>query len=183
MKKKLVLFALLLSATCVYAQKHKIWVGAELGYGVTLSDKGDLYDMSYADHKDMRIGMLKLLVGYYVTPDLSLGVGAGSSNYNPGTLNILPVFLDVRYHPFKNKRILLNGDIGCAFLTPAAYKKGKLLMDFSVGYKVLDKKVSIIPAIGYNYCGYDAGISVSDNIPLKDSQNKHSLFVKVGVIF
>ncbi len=131
----------------------------------------------------MRMGMLKVLVGYYVTPALSLGVGAGSSSYNPGAKNVLPVFLDVRYHPFKNKRFLLNGDIGCAFLTPAAYSKGELLMDFSVGYKVLDKKVSIIPAIGYNYCGYDVGVPAYNNMQLVDSQNRHSLFVKVGVVF
>lgn len=182
--KRLVLFVLLLSATCLYAQKHKLWGGVEVGYGITLSDKGDLYDISYADHKNMRMGTLKLLLGYYITPDVSLGVGVGSNSYNPlNTLNVLPVFLDVRYHPFRNKRILLNGDVGYTLLTPSDHKTGKFLMDFSVGYKVLDKKISIIPAIGYNYCSYDAGISSSDNMGLDDNQHKHSLFVKVSVVY
>ncbi|MEG2855768.1 hypothetical protein, partial [Bacteroides sp.] len=72
---------------------------------------------------------------------------------------------------------LLNGDIGYNLATSENNKDGKWLFDFSFGYKLLDKRISIIPAIGYNYCSYSIDGSSKMN------QSRHSLFLKVGVAF
>lgn len=176
--RKLLLLILLLTPTLTYAQKHKLWGGIEIGYGVSLSDKGDLYQATYGTDNKMAISSIRALIGYYVVPNFSLGVGLGLNSYTQlEGLNTLPVFLDVRYHPFSNKSFLLNGDIGYNLLTSEDNKDGKYLCDFSFGYKFLDKRISIIPAIGYNYCNYSInGVS-------KMNQSKHSIFLKIGVVF
>ena len=176
--RKLLLVILLFAATCSYAQNRKLWGAVEVGYGISLSDKGDAYDVSYGSDHKMAMSLIRALLGYYVTPDLSLGAGIGLNSYTQlEGLNTLPVFIDVRYHPFTNKRFLLNGDIGYNLATSENNKDGKWLFDFSFGYKLLNKRISIIPAIGYNYCSYSIDGSSKMN------QSRHSLFLKVGVAF
>jgi hypothetical protein len=176
--RRLLLFILLFSSTYTYAQNRKLWGGIEVGYGISFSDKGDAYDVSYDNDHKMLINTIRILLGYYVTPDLSLGTGVGFNSYTElEGLNTLPVFIDVRYRPFTNKRFLLNGDIGYNLFTSENNKDGNLLFDLSFGYKLLDKRICIVPAIGYNYCNY------SINGTSKINQSRHSIFLKVGVVF
>jgi hypothetical protein len=182
--KKILLFVLILSATGLYAQQRKTWGAVEVGYGFTMAEKGGFYDEWHGIDPDFSIRTLKLLFGYYIIPDLSVGAGIGLNGYLPlAPLNTTPLWLDLRYHPFKNKKLLLNSAIGHSFFTPSEQDGENIQIDIALGYKVLDKRIDIIPAIGYNYCNYSMSAFSADELPTDRNQNKHSLFAKVSVMF
>lgn len=61
-----------------YSQtNHRLWGGFEVGYGLSLSDRGDNYKVSYGGDTKMTISTLRGIVGYYVIPQLSVGAGIG----------------------------------------------------------------------------------------------------------
>jgi hypothetical protein len=181
----------------------KLWGGLELGYGLSLQDKGDYYNFSYGHREpmapgvvppNMDINILRLLLGYYVTPQLSLGVGIGFNTYNMPPVSVVPLYMDVRYHPIRhNPNIILNIAAGYSlFTSPQPSRgevKGKFLSDFAIGYKLFTiKKVSFVPFIGYNYINYTitdsynyVGDPVVDNFNF--NQSRHSVFLKIGVYY
>lgn len=178
MRKILLLIVLFLGGNSYSQENRKLWGGIEIGYGISLSDTGDLSNVNFGSNNNMFISSLKAILGYYVMPELSLGLGIGLNSYTKPGLNTLPMWLDVRYHPFFNKEFQINGDLGYTIATSESNRDGKFLADFSVGYALFKiKKAHIVPAIGYNFCNY----SVKGT--KKMNQSRHSLFLKVGVIF
>jgi len=174
MKRVLLLIFIFVAINSFSQNTRKIWGGIELGYGLSLSDDGDCYDISFGNSNKMSISSIRAILGYYITPDLSLGAAIGLNSYSKPGLNILPVFLDVRYHPFNNKNIQFNGDIGYVLTTSENNRDGKLLADLSVGYILLsNKKVNLIPAIGYNLCTYEV------KADKKYNQSRHSVLFKI----
>lgn len=176
MPRKLIILSasILLTLTSISAQsKNKLWAGAEVGYGITLSDEN-------ITQSNKSISTLRALAGYYVAPNLSLGVAVGLSSYI--ITNTVPLFLDVRYHPIgSNPNYVVNWAVGYALATSENDVEGKFTTDISLGYKILDMgKIQFVPAIGYNYNTYSI-----DN-PLTTSSNnysQHSLFLKIGLLF
>lgn len=178
MKKILLLIFLFLGINLYSQENRKLWGAFEVGYGITLSDNGDLFDVNFGNNNKMYISSLRAIIGYYIMPELSLGLGIGLNSYTKPGLNTLPIWLDVRYHPFLNKKFQINGDIGYAMATSENYLDGKLIADLSFGYELFKiKKIKIVPGIGYNFCNYSVKEMKNMN------QSRHSFFLKIGVIF
>lgn len=184
--KKLLLLLLLCLPTFMYAQrherqrKHKLYGEFDVSLGKTYLDRGGAYNLSTSkNYDDMKARSLRLLMGYYLKPELSVGVGVGFYYYSfPDGLNMVPVFLDVKYHPFYNKNFLFDGSLGYNLVTLQDDRSGKWIFDFSFGYQLWrNTSLSLIPSIGYNYCNYEF---IYDG---KWSQSRHSLFVKVALMF
>lgn len=126
----------------------------------------------------MSASSIRAIIGYYFVPQMSVGLGVGLNSYTKPGLNTLPVWLDLRYHPIEdNLNFVLNAGVGYSMITSEDALKGKFQADISAGYKVYNlKKISIVPAIGYNFCNYS----------LKDThrgQSRHSLFLKIGFFY
>ena len=158
MKKTfLIVFLFIVAFLSSYSQtNNKLWGGLEIGYGLSLSDRGDLYNISYDSNNKMSMSSLRGIVGYYILPNLSLGGAIGLNSYTKPQLNTVPLSLDLRFHPLiDNLDLVLNSNLGYIIATSESDEKGKLFADLSVGYKVLNiSKVAVIPAIGYNYIGH-----------------------------
>lgn len=175
MYRKLIVFSvlILLTLASISAQsKSKIWGGVEIGYGVTLSDEN-------ISQSDKSISTLRGLLGYYVVPNLSLGVGVGLSGYI--VANTVPLCLDVRYHPINsNPNYVVNWAVGYSLATSENDVKGKFMTDISLGYKIFNiGKMKLVPAIGYNYNTY----SIENGLNSKNDYSQHSLFLKIGLLF
>jgi hypothetical protein len=180
--KKLLLVLFSMMSIASYSQNSKLWGGLEVGYGLNLSDKGDSYKISYGGDTKMTITSLRGILGYYVIPQLSIGAGIGFNSYTVPSLNAVPVCLDIRYHPLENRNFLLNGNIGYSLATSEEEFDSKVMTDISIGYKISNiGKFSLVPAIGYNFINY------SINSPFENEKNlnqsRHSLFIKVGLIY
>ena len=182
MNMKFVLIFILgtITLTGMQAQtNNKLWGGIEVGYGLGLSDRGDSYKISRGDGYKMAYSSLRAIVGYYVLPNFSVGGGIGLGSYTNPSLNTIPVFLDLRFHPLENnKKFILNGNLGYSIATSETDLNSKFQGEFSVGYKIFELgKISLIPSLGYNYCNY------SIESLNKGSQSKHSLFLRVGFFY
>lgn len=180
MKFVLICILSVVTLTTVQAQtNNKLWGGIEVGYGLGLSDRGESYKISRGDGYKMSYSSLRAIIGYYVLPNFSVGGGIGLGSYTDLSLNTVPVFLDLRFHPLEdNKNFILNGNLGYSIATSETALKSKFQGEFSVGYKIFDLgKISLIPSLGYNYCNY------SIESLNKGSQSRHSLFLRVGFIY
>jgi hypothetical protein len=181
MKKSLIILLFLTSFFPLFSQTNgKLWGGLELGFGIGLADKGNMYDISFGDDNKMTTGTIRGVLGYYVMPQLSIGAGIGLSSYTKPGINTIPVCFDMRFHPMKdNMNLVLNGDFGYALSTNENDLKGKFITDISVGYKLFNiKKISFTPFIGYNYSNYKV-----DNAFGKSTQSRHSVFFKIAAIY
>jgi hypothetical protein len=117
---------------------RKLWGGLEVGYGLSISDKGGIYKYSYGNDTKMSISYVRGILGYYIVPQMSVGIGIGLSSYTKPAVNTVPVCLDLRYHPVVNTHnLVLNGSLGYSLLTSENELKEKILTDISVGYIIL----------------------------------------------
>jgi hypothetical protein len=205
MKRILLFLISSISLFPAYSQTNgKLWGGLEAGYGIGLSDKGDYYNLSYGsgnipfaewqpislgvNRSEMDVNIIRLVLGYYVIPQLSLGAGIGfNTNSLPG-VSTLPLYIDIRYHPVAdNPNLVLNVAAGYAPLISEHDTKGKFLADFSVGYKLFNlKKVSFVPFIGYNFINYSLSNPYNypnDPIAGTFNQSRHSIFLKIGMFY
>jgi hypothetical protein len=172
---------------------NRLWGGLEIGGGISLADKGKMYNITYGDSK-MTTGTIRAIIGYYITPQISIGGGIGQSgyldpalrtpppcgNYRSAALSTLPLCLDFRFHPIQdNLKLVLNANVGYSLLTNESDLNSKFMTDIAVGYKIANiGKISIVPAIGYNYNNYSI-----DNVYEKSNQSKHSVFLKIGIFY
>lgn len=176
--KSIIVTLLLFCMLTANAQNNRLWGGIEVGYGYSLAEKKDVYGISYP--KNNSFSSIQAILGYYVVENLSVGVGIGLNGYsNPG-LNTLPLFLNLKFHPFHNKNIVFSGDLGYSLLSNEANIDAGLLTSMSVGYKVCKiKKISIVPAIGYNFCQY----FVKGMNGMNHNDNRSSVFLKLGIVY
>lgn len=179
MKNVVVTISLFFCMLIANAQNKRLWGGVEVGYGYTLAKKESVNGISYPNTNTF--SSIQAVLGYYAIEDkFSIGIGSGLYGYsNPG-LNILPLFLNLRLHPFHDRNIILGSNLGYSLLTNEDIFKAGFLMDAFVGYKVCNiKKVSIIPSLGYNFCQY----SVKGTDGIKHNNNRNSVFIKLGLAF
>lgn len=179
MKNVVVTILLLFCMLIANAQNKRLWGGIEVGYGYTLAKKENVYGICYPNSNSF--SSIQAVLGYYAIEDkLSIGISSGLYGYsNPG-LNILPLLLNLKLHPFNNRNIILGGNLGYSLLTNETNFKAGLLMDAFVGYKICNIwKVSVIPSFGYNFCQY----SVNGTDGIKHNNNKNSIFLKLGLAF
>jgi hypothetical protein len=124
---------------------NSLWGSVEVGYGRSFED-------GYRG-VNMYLASLRAKIGYYLTPQFSLGVGIGLNGYHTYTVNTLPVVLDIKYHPIKTiPKLYAYADIGAS--VSDSYEDGftsGFLSDIGLGYKIyLGKRTSLNPAVGYN---------------------------------
>lgn len=179
--KKIILTVIFITCALIVVSaqpNNRFWGTIEFSYGYSFAERNDIYGISYPQNNS--VSFLHAIAGYYVTENMSIGVGVGINGYsNPG-LNNVPLFLDFRFHPLQSKKVILNGSIGHALVTNETNLKAGALANISVGYHLFKiKKVSIVPAIGYNYCQYSA----KDINGTKHRDNRSSIFVKLGVVY
>lgn len=175
---KYIILVLLLFPLSAKAQSRKLWGSVDIAYGYSLAQKKDMYGVSHPSSNSY--SNIQGVMGYYLTPNFSIGIGVGLSGYsNPG-LNCMPLFANLKVHPFLNKKISLNSDIGYSVLSNEAKIKAGFYTNISVGYKVWEfKKISLIPALGYNFCHYNI-TTKSEN---KIQGNRNSLFLKLSIMY
>ena len=176
--RSIIVTLLLFCILAANAQNNRLWGGVEVGYGYSLAEKKDVHGISYP--KNNSFSSIQAVLGYYVVEKLSVGAGIGLNGYsNPG-LNILPLFLNLRFHPFQNKQIVFSGDLGYALLSNEDNMEAGFLTSISVGYQVCKvKKIGIIPAVGYNFCQY----SVKAASGINHNDNRSSVFLKLGIVY
>lgn len=180
--KKIIILTIIcvFSFNLVFPQSHrKFWGGIEVAKGMAFSDQGEMYDVTFKIDHDT-YNSLRAVFGYYVTPDLSLGASIGLAHYNGISLNTAPVCLDIRYHPLPaNWHWTLLGDIGYSIMGEDGSYKSKMQADIAIGYdfRINKKNWRLIPSLGYNYNQY------TYDYHSIGTQNRHSLFLRLGLTF
>jgi hypothetical protein len=186
MKQILLAFALFVTGVAGVAAQpgtnKKFWGTIEYTSGITLADRGKYYNNALLDGNGMMgIIDLRAIVGYYVHPNLSLGVGVGTNTqfgYNTDhRIQGFPLLFDVRYHAFSDKRLFLNGVVG-GFSPSYELTDLGWFTDLLVGYQLNISKVRFAPAAGFNMSRYSI-------VEFNDAYNRtrFSVIVKLGILF
>ena len=173
MKKYLVVtICLTLFAVTSQAQKKenaRWWAGIELMEGYTFKpskpEGGFLADLN---NNSNTAAAFHAVAGYYVTNNLSLGLGAGFMGYNREREGYVP----------NCEKLLLNAQLGTSFGSEGENYKAKFTSDLSVGYALRWKAVSFIPAIGFNYTKFDV-----KRLGTEEHKNRGTLYLKLGITF
>lgn len=96
---------------------------------------------------------LRLILGYFINPYVSGGIGFGADRYeNPGA-NTFPLFIDIRGY-LKNTRNtpFIFIDAGKTIVFASQAQEGGNLVDTGIGYKFfIGKKTCLVAKTGYNY--------------------------------
>jgi hypothetical protein len=183
----LVLFQINLNAQDIQNAGNKLfcqslWGSIEVGYGRS-------FEKDYAGY-NMYLASFRAKIGYYLTPQFSLGVGAGLNGYHNYSINTLPVVLDIRYHPIKTlSNLYAYADIGASIID--SYKTelktdftSGFLSDMGLGYKIrLRKRTFLSPAVGYNLFVSVPRVHNYDNYSYTEHITRHTIFLRVGFQF
>lgn len=185
---------LILLLTCIgsttYSQnlKRGFWGGFETSYGLTFSDKGSLYTHKMTKGNHMQSFDLRAILGYYITESFSLGAGVSAETYSEPRINMLPIFIDLRYHPITqiNENLYAGINLGTALCDNQSKQDPKFIMELFVGYKLLDiGKFTLAPSIGYNFYKYSHrsdGNGFSDYTQ-EYIQKKNTLFFRLSLTY
>ena len=128
---------------------------------------------------------LRLMVGYFVNPHLSAGIGFGADRYESYGVNTLPLFADFRgYLKDKGNTPYVFADAGYSVRFSQAQDRG-FLIDAGLGYKFLSsKKIGMTVAVGYNYKQFpDLWDDIKQKNPNTFFKKRHSVFINVGMFF
>ena len=128
---------------------------------------------------------LRLMVGYFVNPHLSAGIGFGADRYESYGVNTLPLFADFRgYLKDKGNTPYVFADAGYAVRFSVAQERG-FLIDAGLGYKFLSsKKIGMTVAVGYNYKQFpDMWEDIKQKLPNAFFKRRHSVFINAGMFF
>ena len=128
---------------------------------------------------------LRLMVGYFVNPHLSAGIGFGADRYESYGVNTLPLFTDFRgYLKDMGNTPYVFADAGYSVRFSQAQDRG-FLIDAGLGYKFLSsKKIGMTVAVGYNYKQFpDMWEDIKQKLPNAFFKRRHSVFLNVGMFF
>jgi hypothetical protein len=169
-----------------YLGNRSFWGNIEVGYGLSIADNRKDNDYNYKNG-DSRLSManLRLKTGYYLTPLFSLGIGIGICNYiNPGKIQTIPVFADIRYHFEKLPKLYVFTDIGASFFNLKNLNHG-FISDIGAGYEIhLGKRCILTPSIGYNLVVYNSRpYDISDNQFSNETCIRHSICARLALGF
>jgi len=178
MKKVMILFMLFtLTSLSANAQLKedgsRWWGGVEVRDGYILGKKTNDPDGNKPNSNNS-MG-IHLIGGYYVSSSFSIGAGAGLDQLsNPG-FSFMPVFLDLRFHPFSgNENVVINGQVGTSLINGDNYK-ATFLLDGSIGYSFKFTKVELIPAVGFNYTKF------KEKKWNEDGHKRNIVYLKLGI--
>jgi hypothetical protein len=177
----LVFFVLILFQPNINAQDIKsLWGSIESGYGWNMRDNGNIAGSIKSRIFDGDMKTLYLKAGYYLYPQFSLGVGFGLRHYNVGTINTLPIFVDIRYHLVKSlPQLYTYVDVGASVASKGSAYTSGFMSDIGFSYKIrLGKRTSLNPSIGYNLFAYSTNI-----LAVTDNRTKHTVYLQLGFQF
>lgn len=178
MRKLFILLLFISTGLVLKAQNNKLYAELDLIGGF-------FYCNNHVITRDLGdspgIASVRGVVGYYVHPDLSLGAGTGIHSYiykEEGT-TFVPALFDVKYHPFKNKRITLNACMGYNLLSAKRENDGKWLYELAIGYKgrCLSDNLWGMLSLGYSYS------DINTRRPSGDRFSRGAVFIKISVIY
>jgi len=154
--KKIIIFSFFLLGLTVSGKTkdsvtRKLYKTVEIAYarGVSLATDSpfDLngWDNSYT--KSLRIG-----VGWFISPQISCGLGFGADRYERPGANTFPLYIDLRgFLTDKESSPFAFFDAGKAVAFGAAQEKGKIL-DAGLGYQLkVAPKSKLDFKVGYSY--------------------------------
>lgn len=135
------------------------------------------------------VGRLRTIFGYFINPQLSLGVGAGLDGYHNPTYNTFPVLLDARYY-FKSGDLspFVNVDIGYSLKLGDPFQEG-IYSGVGIGYKFLQgKKVNLLINTGIDFHQIKDGRLLVFKNPyqseaIQSTFTLTSIFLKFGILF
>jgi hypothetical protein len=189
MKKKFAIFlALVMIQGGLLAQNRKtFWGEVALGYGQGLGDYGKSYDFANSSTTNMYAMSLTAKVGYYVLPQLSLGVGVGIAGYHNPTINTLPVVVEGRYNVKAVPRLFsyLNAGASLPSLLSGAFSSGTTI-GVGAGYSIkLGKRTALNPSVGYNVLLYrqEQVELFSQEVLYRETRHRHTIFLQLGFEF
>lgn len=132
-------------------KNKKLFSTAELGVykGLNLSTdypSGISSDNAYSKS-------LRVVLGYFISPYLSAGIGFGADRYESPGANTFPLFLDFRGYLKDSKNTpFVFFDAGETIVFSSQAQEGGNMFDTGVGYKFfIGKKTCMIGKVGYNY--------------------------------
>ena len=167
--------------------KRGFWGGFEFDYGLSLSDKGDDFSHHFGGNARMQMVGLRTVFGYYVTPSFSIGTGIGLSSFSKPRNNMVPVFLDLRYHPITriNENLYLNFNLGTALANNQSDLNTRLFWELALGYKLFDfGPFTLEPAVGFNFMKYDKEVWNSHVETYHDrTQKRRTLFFRLSLTY
>jgi hypothetical protein len=96
---------------------------------------------------------LRLVLGYFINPKISAGIGFGADRYESPGANTFPLFLDLRgYLKDAKNTPFVFFDIGKTIVFSSQAQEGGNMFDGGVGYKFfIGEKTCLIGKVGYNY--------------------------------
>lgn len=139
-----------------------------------------LGDQSY---KSTGLGTsLRFTVGYFVNPNISLGLGVGNDNFREPVINTFPIFADFRGILSPSESSLFGFyKVGYGFKMGKQYDQG-FINNAGIGYQIALGSNFIVPSIGYHRLDFkQKGSFMSDANQTKGSIN--SLSIMVGYQF
>lgn len=136
---------------------------------------------------------MRFIAGYYITRQLSVGLGAGFDGYFDPNATTFPIFIDVRSY-LKDARStpFASLDLGYAPAISDRLEKG-FLVNLAVGYKVylgiFGRKSHLLPSLGFNLQQIKRNRqTINSQFPpqletIEDSFLVNSLVIGLGVEF
>lgn len=194
MRRSILVLIVILSfcANAIYAQNLKskdpfkneeIFGIVKFGFGLPLSiehQHGSVTDEIVSSKAS--VFSLNVIGGYYLVPELSIGIGLGLDGLHYPSSNTLPIYADFRYY-VKDEGNSWYGvlDYGRNLKLSDAFRKGELIR-IGVGYKFFTKGVCWVADMHYGQ--YDVSINGE---PIRKTQYSYSykrvLGFSVGIMF
>jgi hypothetical protein len=127
---------------------------------------------------------VKVKAGYYVLPQLSLGVGVGLSGYHNPLINTLPVFAEVRYNVKRIPRLFSCLNAGASFGSGAFSSGG--IVGAGVGYSIkTGRRTALNISVGYDALLYKQIVVYlfTDEVAYSEMRHRHTMFLQLGFEF
>jgi hypothetical protein len=180
----------------LFSQNYNyFWLSMSGGYGWQFAEKGKQDRIDPDNPKTM--ANFDFSLGYYLTPQFSLGLGIGANAYQNTKLTAFPVFIDLRYNFENLPRLFTYLDIGVPLGAETAstdffggflgnynhkYKSG-FLTNVGLGWRIpLNKTTTVRSSIDYQFFPFSTTHYEGDNM-LTNNMIKHSLSLQLGVEF
>ncbi|MDR0558654.1 MAG: porin family protein [Prevotellaceae bacterium] len=131
--------------------EEKLWFGLDFGLDTKrFNENKENEQESVSIENFTHLWGVRLKAGYYLTPRISLGFGAGLNTKNRGSL---PIFLDFRYLPAKKWYAYAN--VGGAVGGHEYERKSGFMSELGLGSRLrIWKRFAFNPSLGYNLLSY-----------------------------
>lgn len=185
----IILLSLSFSSTGQVKQKSSRFYNiTEIGYGngvgniklETLNSK-----IPYEGH----FFRLRSQLGYFLTDQISMGIGIGLDGYHEFTANTAPVFIDARYFFSTDPQSFYAGlNIGSSLSISDNFESGNMY-SILAGKKISTRKLILLPSIAFHiqqlnnfpFFGFDP--ATSQGIFINETVDLRSITVNLGIMF